>query len=86
MLNAGPILAQTTNTLPRGYVNLTVRAGQFALLGNPLNQPTNSLAGVLPAVPAGTQVFKFDVATQRFPQYVRQTDGTWAEDGAESLR
>jgi len=53
-----------------GYVNVTVPAGNFALLANPLNQPTNSLSAVLPSVPVGTDVYiwngsSFDKATSR---------------------
>jgi hypothetical protein len=66
-----------------GYVNVTVPAGKFALLANPLNQPTNSLSAVLPGVPNGTIVFiansagGFDKATLR---------GTvWTGPGATDL-
>jgi hypothetical protein len=54
-----------------GYVNVTVKAGAFALLANPLNQPTNSIAAVLPDAPVNTVVYifnasgAFDIATKR---------------------
>jgi hypothetical protein len=46
-----------------GYVNKTVPANAFALLANPLNLATNSLAAVLPDVPANTKVYKFSGGT-----------------------
>lgn len=67
-----------------GYVNVTVPAGKFALLANPLNQPTNNLPSVLPGVPAGTIVYifnsagAFDVATAR-------AGGLWTGTGAADL-
>lgn len=40
-----------------GYVNVTVPANGFAILANPLNQPTNTLAAIMPDIPAGTQIY-----------------------------
>jgi hypothetical protein len=43
-----------------GYVNVTVPAGQFALLANPLNASSNVLSAVLPDVPNNTVVYVFE--------------------------
>jgi hypothetical protein len=61
-----------------GYVNVTVKAGAFALLANPLNQPTNSLAAVLPDVPTGTIVYKFNLTTGVFDAATKRTATTWS--------
>lgn len=42
-----------------GYVNKTIAAGDFALLANPLNQPTNTIGLILPDVPVNTVVYKY---------------------------
>jgi hypothetical protein len=50
-----------------GYVNVpTIPKGMYAILANPLNQPTNSIAAVLPDAPAGTKVFVFNATTGGF--------------------
>lgn len=67
-----------------GYVNVTVPAGKFALLANPLNQPTNSLAAVLPDVPANTIVYVYDPATSQFAQATKRTSG-WSGAGAAAM-
>jgi hypothetical protein len=53
-----------------GYVNITVKAGQFALLANPLNQGDNKIATIMPDVPVNTAIYTwngtaFDSATKR---------------------
>jgi hypothetical protein len=68
-----------------GYVNVTVPAGKFALLANPLNLPTNSLAAVLPDVPANTTVvYPFNAATGAFDSTTKRTTG-WTGTGAGAL-
>jgi len=62
-----------------GYVNVTVPAGKFAMLANPLNQPTNSLAAVLPDVPANTVVYVFQ--SGGFVQATKRSTG-WSGPGA----
>ena len=80
-ISAAAVMAQTVYSVNAvGYVNVTVPAGQFALLSNPLNTGTNTLASVLPDAPNGTAVFKFngtgyDKATKNF--------GTWV--GASTM-
>jgi len=61
-----------------GYVNVTVPAGKFALLANPLNQPTNSIGAVLPDVPNNTVVYVFDANTGSFSQVTKRSATLWA--------
>lgn len=63
-----------------GYVNVTVAPGQFALLANPLNLPTNSLAAVLPDAPAGTLVYEWDPVAG-FAIYTKRATGAWGGGG-----
>jgi hypothetical protein len=60
-----------------GYVNKTVPANGFALLANPLNLATNTLATVLPDVPANTVVWKWNGT---FAKYTMRTSG-WGTAG-----
>lgn len=64
-----------------GYVNVTVPAGKFALLTNPLNQPTNSLAAVLPDVPANTLVYAYNPSSSSFSTFTKRSTG-WTGTGA----
>lgn len=68
-----------------GYVNVTVPAGKFALLTNPLNLPTNSLAAVLPDAPVNsTIVYVFNTATGGFDQATKRSTG-WTGAGAAAM-
>lgn len=58
-----------------GYVNVTVPANQFAIVANPLNQPTNSLNAVLPDLPAGTRVYLWNGTS--FGPEIRKTATGW---------
>jgi hypothetical protein len=64
-----------------GYVNVTVKAGMFALLANPLNQPTNSLAAVLPDVPVGTMVYVFNLTSGQFDNATKRAT-SWSGPAA----
>jgi len=64
-----------------GYVNVTVPAGKFALLANPLNQPTNSIAAVLPDAPNGTIIYVFDATSASFSQTTKR-GGVWTGGAA----
>jgi hypothetical protein len=58
-----------------GYVNLSLGSG-FTLIANPLNTTNNnSLDSVLPSVPDGTQILKWDSANQRFFDASQFIDG-----------
>lgn len=65
-----------------GYVNKTVPANGFALLANPLNLATNTLATVLPDVPANTVVYKWSGTS--FSQFTMRTSG-WGTAGAQTV-
>jgi hypothetical protein len=65
-----------------GYVNKTIPANSFALLANPLNLPTNTLATVLPDVPASTKLYKFDGVN--FTIFTMRPTG-WTPNPATSL-
>lgn len=61
-----------------GFVNKTIPAGQFVLVANPLDLPTNSLAAVLPDVPNNTtKVWTFDPATGGYASFTKRSSG-WA--------
>jgi hypothetical protein len=61
-----------------GYVNITVPKGGFALLANPLNQPTNSIAAVLPDAPKGTRVYVISSTTGQFVTVTKLPSGSWS--------
>jgi hypothetical protein len=48
-----------------GYVKVDLAAG-FTMIANPLNAPTNTIAALLPDVPDGTVIYKFDSTKQSF--------------------
>lgn len=74
-----------------GYVNVTVPAGKFALLANPLNQvvsgaPSNTLSNVLPGVPNNTVVYVFNSATGAFDLATfRTATSSWTGPGATAV-
>lgn len=55
--------AQVFSVNAVGYVNVTVPAKAFQLIANPLNAENNSLASLMPSVPDGTTIYKYDPAT-----------------------
>jgi hypothetical protein len=67
-----------------GFVNVSVPAGAFALLANPLNQPTNDLATVLADAPVDTTVYDFNPTTG-FAIYTKRAT-TWTGTGASTAR
>lgn len=76
-------LAQTVYSVNAvGYVNVTVPAGKFALLANPLKLATNSIPAVLPDAPANTQVFVYNAATGNYVSATKRSSGSWTGDGA----
>jgi hypothetical protein len=60
-----------------GYVNVTVPAGAFALLANPLNASSNVASAVLPDVPANTVVYIFNSDTAAFTQITKRAGTLW---------
>ncbi len=67
-----------------GYINVVVPAHRFALLANQLNKPTNSLATVLPAVPANTTVYVLNSGTGAFDTAIKLPDGSWSGTAANA--
>jgi hypothetical protein len=89
-VSAASIIAAVAQTVYSvnavGYVNVTVRAGKFALLANPLALPTNSLAAVLPDAPANTIVYEFNAASATYSIYTKRASGAWTGTGADTAR
>jgi hypothetical protein len=54
-----------------GFVNKTFQAQQFTLAANPLVAADNSLNALFASAPDGTQIFKFNPATQSFQSAVK---------------
>lgn len=77
--------AQVYSVNAVGYVNVTVKAGAFQILANPLNQPTNTIPAVLPDVPANTVVYIFDPATSAYTQATKRASGAWTGTAAAAL-
>jgi hypothetical protein len=67
-----------------GFVNVSVPAGAFALLANPLNQPTNDLVTVLADAPDGTTAYEFTPAG--FQIYTKRSATLWTGTGAAAAR
>ena len=63
--------AQVYSVNAVGYVNKTVPVGQFAILVNPLNTPTNNITSVLPTVPVGTVVYTWSGTAFKLTSYVK---------------
>jgi hypothetical protein len=67
-----------------GYVNVTVTNGQFAMIANPLQAPTNTLGALLPNVPPGTQAYKWNGSS--YDAYVLdEFELVWLPHGNTSL-
>jgi hypothetical protein len=60
-----------------GYVSLTNPAGAYVMLGNPLDNGTNDLAGLLASAPNGTVVQVFTGGTL---QPSTKNKGTWSQN------
>ena len=66
-----------------GYVNVTVPAGKFALLANPLNASSNTLSAVLPDAPNQTVVYVYDPAAGYTPITRRVVGGVGSWTGGQ---
>ena len=70
-------MAQVYSVNAVGYVNVSVPANSYAIVGVPLNGTNNSLNTTMP-LPAGyadTTIFRFDVATQNYLDSIVWFDG-----------
>jgi hypothetical protein len=76
-----------------GFVNVTIAAGQWALLANPLNHqhsgsyyPSNDLNSVLSDAYIGTKVYAFDPGSGSFSAYTKRSTNAWSGTAAETVR
>lgn len=69
-----------------GYVNVTIPAGGFALLANPLNQTVNSITSVLPSVPNNTILYVINKTTGQFNTFTKRSETLWSGTGAADVR
>jgi hypothetical protein len=67
--------AQVFSVNAVGYVNVDAPAG-FSMIANPLNNGGNTLDEVLPSVPIGTSIFKFNSTAGSYDSSVNF--GTWS--------
>ena len=62
-----------------GYVNKTFTSGNYTLVSNPLNSPTNDLNTILAAAPNFSQVNLWDVNLQDFSATIpTRISGSWS--------
>jgi hypothetical protein len=66
-----------------GYYNITANANVKILIGNQLNTTNNTLGGVLPNVPPGSQFFKYNGGYSAYT--FDDLDSVWTPDGLASL-
>jgi hypothetical protein len=66
------------------YCAVTVPANSLALIANPFYAPTNTLAGLIPQPPPGSQFFKFRPNAD-FVAYTFGVDGKWTPNGDATL-
>jgi hypothetical protein len=62
-----------------GYVKVNVQPG-FQMIANPLKAADNTVGALLPGVPAGTTVYKFDSATGQY-DIANFIFGSWQNPG-----
>lgn len=67
-----------------GYINLSLGAG-FTLIANQLNGTNNNIGTILPTVPDGAQVLKWDSANQTFFEAEQYFDGIGWIPGTSTL-
>ena len=62
---ASPLFAQTNvySVNAVGYVQQVLQPGVFQMIANPLNTTNNTLASVMPSMPNGTTIYKWNGST-----------------------
>jgi hypothetical protein len=60
-----------------GYVNVSFKNLTYQMFSNPLNAPTNTLAGLFPSPPDGTQIFTWSGASGYSVYTYLQVIGGW---------
>jgi hypothetical protein len=77
---AASSLAQVYSVNAVGYINLNLPLG-FAMIANQLNaSPNNNLSTIMPNLPAGTTVFKFNTTSASFDSFISLGGGAWLPD------
>jgi hypothetical protein len=76
-------MAQVFSVNAVGYINLDVPPG-FSLIANQLNAGTNTLAALLPTVPGGTTVYKFNGTGYDIASF-DDLDNAWSPNGNITL-
>jgi hypothetical protein len=74
-------LAQVYSVNAVGYININLPVG-FAMIANQLNaSPNNNLSTILPSLPAGTSVFKFNTTSGAYDSSISLgPGGGWLPD------
>jgi hypothetical protein len=62
-----------------GFINMTVPAGGYALLGNQLNGTNNLVATIIPTFVQDGQLLTWDAAGQTFLQFFYDAGGGWMD-------
>jgi hypothetical protein len=71
-------MAQVYSVNAVGYVNITVPAGGYAIIANPLNGTNNSLNTILTLPPNdfdGASIYRFDPTTQQYRDTIQYLTG-----------
>jgi hypothetical protein len=76
-------MAQVFSVNAVGYINVDVPPG-FSLIANQLNAGTNSIAALLPAVPGGTTIYKFNGTGYDIASF-DDLDNAWSPNGNITL-
>lgn len=63
-----------------GYYNVPVEAGKLVMIANQLNTTNNTLSSLLPSVPAGSQLYKFNGGYSIYQ--MDEFDPVWTPAGA----
>jgi hypothetical protein len=76
--------AQVYSVNAVGYVNVTVPVG-FSMIANQLKSSNTKISALLPAPPAGTQIFKYVSGTGYVGYTFDDIDNAWLPDGNATL-
>lgn len=79
--------AQVYSVNAVGYVNKKIPANGFALVSNPLNAATNTIAALFGGqVPNSTQIFVYDTSTKKFTYTSYDIDFGWDPQAVADLQ
>jgi hypothetical protein len=76
-------MAQVFSVNAVGYINVDVPPG-FSMIANQLNAGTNTIAALLPSVPAGTTIYKFNGTGYDIASF-DDLDNAWLPNGNITL-